>query len=114
MRITIAIFSLSPVSDPQSFGIAWIDGSGRIVNMQEKPETSDSNLAITGLYIYTPRVYSMIDEILETTGYSSRGELEITDINRLFMQKTSQKAVILIHTGLIAEPLMHCLRPLCS
>ena len=82
---------LKPVNDPQSFGIAWIDGSGRIVNMQEKPETSDSNLAITGLYIYTPKVYSMIDEILETTGYSSRGELEITDINRLFMQKNLAK-----------------------
>ena len=82
---------LKPVNDPQSFGIAWIDGSGRIVNMQEKPEASDSNLAITGLYIYTPKVYSMIDEILETTGYSSRGELEITDINRLFMQKNLAK-----------------------
>lgn len=82
---------LKPVNDPQSFGIAWIDGNGRIVNMQEKPEASDSNLAITGLYIYTPKVYSMIDEILETTGYSSRGELEITDINRLFMQKNLAK-----------------------
>jgi glucose-1-phosphate thymidylyltransferase len=55
--------------------------------MEEKPVNSDSNLAITGLYLYTPRVYDLIDEILETTGYSKRGELEITDINRLFMEK---------------------------
>ncbi len=82
---------LKPVNNPGSFGIAWIDGDGRIVNMEEKPEASDSNLAITGLYMYTPRVYDMIDEILETTGYSNRGELEITDINRLFMQKNLAK-----------------------
>lgn len=82
---------LKPVKDPSSFGIAWIDGTGRIVNMEEKPEASDSNLAITGLYMYTPRVFDMIDEILETTGYSNRGELEITDINRLFMMKDRAK-----------------------
>ena len=78
---------LKPVDDPGEFGIAWIESSGRIVNMEEKPVNSDSNLAITGLYLYTPRVYDLIDEILETTGYSKRGELEITDINRLFMKK---------------------------
>ena len=82
---------LKPVQDPESFGIAWIDGDGRIVNMEEKPAASDSNLAITGLYMYTPKVYAMIDEILSTTGYSSRGELEITDINRLFMNKNLAK-----------------------
>ena len=49
---------LKPVKDPSSFGIAWIDGTGRIVNMEEKPEASDSNLAITGLYMYT-RVFSI-------------------------------------------------------
>ncbi len=78
---------LKPVDEPGDFGIAWIESSGRIVNMEEKPVNSDSNLAITGLYLYTPRVYDLIDEILETTGYSKRGELEITDINRLFMKK---------------------------
>ena len=78
---------LKPVDEPGEFGIAWIESSGRIVNMEEKPVNSDSNLAITGLYLYTPRVYDLIDEILETTGYSKRGELEITDINRLFMKK---------------------------
>ena len=82
---------LKPVNDPGSFGIAWIDENGRIVNMEEKPSVSDSNLAITGLYMYTPRVYDMIEEIITTTGYSSRGELEITDINRLFMQKNLAK-----------------------
>ena len=41
--------------------------------------------------MYTPRVFDMIDEILETTGYSNRGELEITDINRLFMMKDRAK-----------------------
>jgi glucose-1-phosphate thymidylyltransferase len=82
---------LKPVDEPGEFGIAWIESSGRIVNMEEKPVNSDSNLAITGLYLYTPKVYDLIDEILQTTGYSKRGELEITDINRLFMQKNLAK-----------------------
>ncbi|DAC18979.1 MAG: spore coat protein [Euryarchaeota archaeon] len=78
---------LKPVKNPESFGIAWINKSGEIVNMKEKPLHPDSNLAITGLYLYTPTVFTLIDEIIDTTGYSSRGELEITDINKLFMKK---------------------------
>ncbi len=78
---------LKPVNDPSSFGIAWMDDNSRIVNMVEKPKSPDSNLAITGLYLYKPSVFDLIDEILITKGYSERGELEITDINRLFMER---------------------------
>ena len=55
--------------------------------MKEKPKHPDSNLAITGLYLYSHSVFLMIDEILENIGYSKRGELEITDINKLYMQR---------------------------
>ncbi len=76
---------LKPVKNPESFGIAWINKKGKIVNMREKPEHPDSNLAITGLYLYSPSVFSLIDEMIETKGYSERGELEITDINKMYM-----------------------------
>lgn len=77
---------LREVQDPGSFGIAWLDGNGKIVDMEEKPDSSDSNLAITGLYFYTPEVFNIIDKSIEEIGYSERGELEITDINRIFMK----------------------------
>lgn len=78
---------LREVDDPESFGIAWLDDTGSIIDMKEKPNRPDSNLAITGLYLYSPRVFDLIDHSVETIGYSSRGELEITDINRFFMEK---------------------------
>ena len=78
---------LREVDDPESFGIAWLDDAGSIIDMKEKPNRPDSNLAITGLYLYSPRVFELIDHSVETIGYSSRGELEITDINRFFMEK---------------------------
>jgi len=78
---------LKPVDDPESFGIAWLDENDNVIRMEEKPKKPDSNLAITGLYIYSPRVYDLIEESLHGTGYSDRGELEITAINRLFMER---------------------------
>lgn len=84
---------LREVDDPESFGIAWLDDDGSIIDMKEKPNRPDSNLAITGLYLYSPRVFELIDQSIETVGYSARGELEITDINRFFMGKGMAKGV---------------------
>lgn len=84
---------LREVEDPESFGIAWLDDDGSIIDMKEKPNHPDSNLAITGLYLYSPRVFELIDQSIETVGYSARGELEITDINRFFMGKGMAKGV---------------------
>ena len=78
---------LKRVKDPESFGIAWLDEHGTIINLAEKPSKPDSDLAITGLYLYSPSVFEVIDESVETVGYSDRGELEITDINRIFMER---------------------------
>ena len=77
---------LKEVKDPSDFGIAWLDSDGRIINMKEKPENPDSNLAITGLYFYSSRVFEVIEKSIRENGYSERGELEITDINRTFME----------------------------
>ena len=84
---------LKGVDDPESFGIAWLDDNGNIFDMREKPSKPSSNLAITGLYLYSPHVYDLIDKSIETTGYSARGELEITDINRFFMKEGLAKGV---------------------
>jgi len=84
---------LKRVEDPESFGIAWLNEDGRIIAMREKPENPDSNLAITGLYFYSTRVFDLIDKSIDTIGYSARGELEITDINRFFMDEGVAKGI---------------------
>jgi glucose-1-phosphate thymidylyltransferase len=85
---------LKMVPNPSEFGIAWLDENGSITKMLEKPNNPDSNMAITGLYFYTPCVFSMIDKSLESGGYSDRGELEITDINRIFMEQGKAKGIL--------------------
>ena len=84
---------LKEVDDPESFGIAWVDSDGAIVHMAEKPRDPDSNLAVTGLYFYSPRVFDLIDESIEVVGPSRRGELEITDINRFYMERDMARGI---------------------
>ena len=84
---------LKEVEDPESFGIAWVDTDGTIVHMAEKPRSPDSNLAVTGLYFYSPRVFDLIEESIEVVGVSKRGELEITDINRFYMERNMARGI---------------------
>mgnify|MGYP001489203657 CR=1 FL=1 len=84
---------LKEVQNPSEFGIAWLDEEGGIINLKEKPENSDSNLAVTGLYFYSSRVFEVIEKSIEENGYSERGELEITDINKTFMEMGLAKGV---------------------
>ena len=85
---------LKEVNNPSEFGIAWLDDNGSITHMLEKPDNPDSNMAITGLYFYSNKVFDLIDKSIEEGGYSSRGELEITDINRYFMETNRAKGII--------------------
>jgi glucose-1-phosphate thymidylyltransferase len=66
---------LTPVDDPRSYGVAELNRSGQIVGLSEKPEDPASDLAIVGVYMFTPAVHDAVRAIVP----SARGELEITD-----------------------------------
>jgi glucose-1-phosphate thymidylyltransferase len=73
---------LKEVPDAQRFGVAEVSDN-RIIGIEEKPKHPKTNLAVTGLYIYDPAVFGIINELKP----SGRGELEITDVNNAYVHK---------------------------
>ena len=82
---------LYPVKNPSDFGIAKTDSSSRVISLEEKPTKPKSNLAVTGLYFYPPSVYLYARQLVP----SKRGELEITDLNNLYLKNKELLAVTL-------------------
>jgi len=79
------------VQDPERYGVAEFDASGRVLSIEEKPVQPKSNYAVTGLYFYDQQVVDLV----RTLKPSTRGELEITDLNRLYLERGMLKVEIM-------------------
>jgi glucose-1-phosphate thymidylyltransferase len=79
------------VSNPSEYGVATIDETGRVTSLEEKPEKPTSNIAITGLYFYDNKAVGFAEKLKP----SKRGEIEITDLNKMYLELGELSCAIL-------------------
>jgi glucose-1-phosphate thymidylyltransferase len=78
-----ALIFAYPVQDPQRYGVVEFDGQGKAISLEEKPQNPRSHFAVPGLYFFDEHVV----EFAESLKPSARGEIEITDLNRIYLEK---------------------------
>jgi glucose-1-phosphate thymidylyltransferase len=86
-----ALIFAYPVRDPKRYGVVEVDSQGRIVSIEEKPQNPRSNYAIPGLYFFDGKV----SDFAATLNPSARGELEITDIQRIYLDRGELRVDVL-------------------
>ena len=86
---------LKEVPDPERFGVAELNDDLTIRQIEEKPKLPKTHYAVTGLYLYDESLFDVIKDVIKEIGYSSRGELEITDVNNFFIRLGKTKSVII-------------------
>lgn len=79
------------VDDPERFGIVEFDGAGKVISIEEKPQNPKSSYAVTGLYFYDENVC----EYAKSLKPSARGELEITDLNKVYLSESKLDVILL-------------------
>lgn len=80
-----------PVSNPEAFGVVTMNEAGQVLTLEEKPKAPRGNLAVPGLYFYDEDVLSIVRMLTPST----RGELEVTDLNRAYLQRGQLRAEML-------------------
>ena len=90
-RVQGATVFAYPVQDPERYGVVEFDAKGKAISLEEKPSQPKSRYAVTGLYFYDPEVVALAKKLKP----SARGELEITDINRLYLESKSLEVIVM-------------------